>query len=217
MCNFTQEVSTQFTANIHVQFHTTPYLDITSTYFQRPIILRFRLLHIRPSEWVPPMQSLNQNLICLSFPATIHVICTTYLNWQADTLINVAFKMLKLYKIFHEIFFIFKLLNNCKGFLSTKWVGRPLEVDKAHLKSLTGFHVRETRKQTHVSLLGLCYLQMLGFIHYSLIWTNTAIFCDVCMKKLKLLTFVLNSPHLGTITCDNSILKYKILVTTGIV
>jgi len=35
------------------------------------------------------------------------------------------------------------------------------------------------------------------------------------MKKLKFLTFVLNSPHLGKFTCDNSILKYKILVTTG--
>lgn len=120
MCNFTQEVSIQFTVNIHIQFHTTPYPDITSTYFQRPILLGFHFLRIRPSEWVPSMQSLNQNLICLSFPASIHVICTTYLNWQADTLINVAFTMLKLYKISHEIFLIFKLLKNCKCFFQHK-------------------------------------------------------------------------------------------------
>lgn len=131
-CIFTPEVSIQFTAKILIQFHTTPYPDITSTYFQRPILLGFHLLHIRPSEWFLSMQSLNQNLMCIYFPVSIHVICTTYLKRQADMLINVVFRMPKLCKISHKIFFIFTLLNNCECFFSTKWVGWPLEVDKAH-------------------------------------------------------------------------------------
>jgi len=46
MYSFTPEVSIQFTANILVQFHTTPYPDITSAYFQRLILLGFYLLHM---------------------------------------------------------------------------------------------------------------------------------------------------------------------------
>lgn len=97
-CNFTPEVNIQLTANIDVEFHITPYPDITSTYFQRPILLEFHHLHIRPSEWFLSMQFLNQNVMCISFRVSIQVICTTFLNQQADTLINVAFKEQKLYK-----------------------------------------------------------------------------------------------------------------------